>query len=107
MEENSAKKSKLLFDVIEESEGFYYDPIELVYRSRVNVPFVILKDGRADRELEAKFLQEAEQQGLLCLKGHRSVGGMRASLYNATTVEDTQRLASFMRQFLENNRLRN
>ena len=64
----------------------------------MNVPFVI-----GDKELEAKFVKEADAQGLKSLKGHRTVGGMRASIYNAMPVEGVEALINFMKKFEEEN----
>ncbi len=97
-------KSKLVFDVINASGGFYSMPVDLEHRSRINIPFRVTRGGVASDELEAKFLKEAAEQGLLALKGHRSVGGIRASLYNAVTVEQTYRLHHFMEEFMRRNR---
>ena len=107
METASAAKSGMLFDAIARSEDFYRLPVECIYRSRVNVPFRIYTDGNPSPELEGKFLKEAAEQGLIQLKGHRSVGGLRASLYNAVTLEQTSKLVNFMKRFLVSNRLKN
>ncbi|EDQ90527.1 uncharacterized protein MONBRDRAFT_18531 [Monosiga brevicollis MX1] len=95
----SEAKSKLLYEAIDGSAGFYACPVAERVRSRVNVPFRIQIDGTASEELEAKFVAAAEAQGMSSLKGHRSVGGIRASLYNATTLEQTQKLVDFMAAF--------
>lgn len=97
-------KSKLVFDVINASGGFYRMPVEPEHHSRINVPFRITKGGVVSDTLEAQFLKEAAEHGLLALKGHRSVGGIRASLYNAVTVEQTYRLHHFMEEFMKRNR---
>lgn len=86
-------KAKLLYDYIDQS-GFYANAINHANRSKMNVPFTL-----ADSALEAAFLQESEAQGLLNLAGHRSVGGMRASIYNAVPLEGVQELVKFMQQF--------
>nr|XP_033814387.1 phosphoserine aminotransferase isoform X3 [Geotrypetes seraphini] len=75
-------------------------PVEIKSRSRMNVPFHI-GSAKGDECLEKKFLDEAAELGMLSLKGHRSVGGIRASLYNAVTVEEVQKLAAFMRNFMQ------
>ena len=67
-------------------------------RSLMNVPFVT-----GDKELDAKFVKEAEAAGFVNLKGHRSVGGMRASIYNAMPIEGVEKLVSFMKEFEEKN----
>ena len=107
METNSLAKSGMLFDMIHRSGGFYSLVVEPKYRSRVNVPFRIYTEGSPNEELEAKFLQEATSQGLLNLKGYRLVGGIRASLYNAVSVENTKSLVDFMRWFYEEYKLKN
>ncbi|XP_015124525.1 probable phosphoserine aminotransferase [Diachasma alloeum] len=96
MEKLSIIKSKLVYDVIEQSNGFYSCPVKSHSRSRMNLPFRI---GKNDEELEKKFLAGAAERGMLQLKGHRSVGGIRASLYNAVSVEDAQELANYMKEF--------
>lgn len=84
MYENSCAKSKTLYDAFEASEGFYVSKVKLCCRSRMNVTFVI-KEG--NEELEAKFLKEATAGGFHELKGHRSIGGLRASIYNGMSME--------------------
>lgn len=86
-------KSKLLYDYIDASD-FYANPIAVPNRSMMNVPFTLV-----DTSLEKLFLEEAEQQHLLNLAGHRSVGGMRASIYNAVPLEGVQALVKFMDEF--------
>lgn len=97
MYENSAKKSTLVYEAIEGSSEFYTCPVDKTYRSRMNVVFRV---GGGDESLEKEFLKGAEALGMLQLKGHRSVGGVRASLYNAVTLEDTQTLVNYMKTFL-------
>lgn len=99
MECNSAAKSGMLMDIIARTEGFYRIPVEPQFRSRVNVPFRIYTKSGPNPQLEEKFIQEASDIGLIQLKGHRSVGGLRVSLYNAVTIEQTKRLVDFMKQF--------
>ncbi|MFC6632057.1 3-phosphoserine/phosphohydroxythreonine transaminase [Microbulbifer taiwanensis] len=89
----AGRKSALLYDFIDRS-GFYSSPVEKGSRSRMNVPFVL-----ADERLDKEFLQQAEEMGLLNLKGHRSVGGMRASLYNAVPLQAVEALVAFMADF--------
>lgn len=100
MESNSLKKSQLIYDVIKSSNGFYKCLLDSNCRSRMNVPFRI---GDANEELEKQFLKEAESKGMIQLKGHRSVGGIRASLYNAITIKEAQILAEFMTDFYKRN----
>lgn len=94
MDEFSKKKSSLLYDLIDNSGGFYTNPVDKSSRSRMNVVFLL-----ANKDLESKFLEEAKAANLFELKGHRSVGGFRASLYHGISLEDTQRLADFMQDF--------
>ena len=100
-EEVSARKSGLVYDTIDGSDGFYACPVDKDARSRMNVPFTI---GGGDEALEKKFLEEAKKVKLFTLAGHRSVGGCRASLYNGMPVEGVQCLADFMKSFLDENR---
>lgn len=86
-------KAKLLYSYIDASD-FYNNPIAIANRSMMNVPFTL-----ADEALEKTFLKEAEQKHLLNLAGHRSVGGMRASIYNAVPLEGVQALVNFMDDF--------
>lgn len=93
IEKRNLEKAKLLYQAIDASD-FYHNPVDPRYRSRMNVPFVL-----ADPALDAVFLQEAEACGLVNLKGHRSVGGMRASIYNAMPIEGVRALVNFMQEF--------
>lgn len=102
MSQNSQRKSQLIYDLIDKSNGLYHCPVEKNVRSRMNIPFRIGSATGVD-ELEKKFLQKAESVGMIQLKGHRSVGGIRASLYNAMTFEETQKLAQLMKDFLTEN----
>lgn len=103
MNDNAMTKSQLIYKAIEKSNGFYTCPVELKYRSRMNVPF---RAGSAtgDDAIEAEFLKGAEKLGMVQLKGHRSVGGIRASLYNAVSVANAQVLADYMNKFYENHK---
>lgn len=105
MECNSAAKSGMVMDIIARSEGFYRIPVQPQFRSRVNVPFRIHTKTGPSPQLEEKFIQEASDVGLIQLKGHRSVGGLRVSLYNAVTLEQTKRLVDFMKQFFASNKV--
>ncbi len=89
----NVKKAELLYKTIDDS-AFYSNPIQSASRSRMNVPFVL-----ADGSLEKTFLLESERAGLKTLAGHRSVGGMRASIYNAMPYEGVQALVDFMLSF--------
>lgn len=93
MAERNQAKARLLYGCIDES-GFYSNPIDHACRSWMNIPFTL-----ADAALDATFLREAGEAGLLELKGHRSVGGMRASLYNAMPSEGVRALVDFMHEF--------
>lgn len=93
MEAINRRKAEKLYALIDES-GFYANPVEQISRSLMNVPFAL-----ADDALDTVFLKEAEAKQLLNLKGHRSVGGMRASLYNAVEESSVDALCSFMRDF--------
>ena len=86
-------KAKSLYEFIDSSD-FYSNPIAIANRSIMNVPF-ILKDS----DLDAHFLHDSKNAGLLNLKGHRSIGGMRASIYNATPQDAIDALIEFMREF--------
>lgn len=98
MNKLSMKKSQLIYATIDSSNGFYTCPVDVNCRSRMNLPFRI-RGG--DEALEKEFLQKAEKLGMIQLKGHRSVGGIRASLYNAVTLEETETLNKFMMEFYE------
>lgn len=93
IEQINIDKSALLYDYID-STDFYSNPVAVANRSRMNVPFVL-----HDEALNADFLAGAEARGLLQLKGHRSVGGMRASIYNAMPIAGVKALVSFMKEF--------
>lgn len=103
MEANSKKKSSMIYNIIDNSSGFYVCPVDKACRSRMNIAFRV---GSAEGNdiLEEKFLSEAAKLGMIQLKGHRSVGGIRASLYNAVSLEDTQILVDFMKKFYEEHR---
>ncbi len=98
MQEVNEYKAKLLYDFIDNS-SFYTNSVLPEYRSIMNVPFVT---GSA--ELDAKFIAEAKKAGLVSLKGHRLVGGMRASIYNAIPVEGVKALIKFMKKFETENK---
>ncbi len=97
MQEMNAKKAALLYDYLD-SQSYYVAPVEKESRSMMNVTFVT---GNAD--LDKKFASEAAKAGLVNLKGHRSVGGMRASIYNAMPYEGVEALVKFMAEFAKNN----
>lgn len=97
MEQINRRKASKLYDYIDNS-GFYANPVELASRSLMNVPFTL-----ADAALDKPFLVQAEAAGLMNLKGHRSVGGMRASIYNAVGEDAVDALIDFMREFARSN----
>jgi len=94
------ERATLLYSAIDNSGGFYTCPVAKECRSRMNVPFVIKGD---DAALTKVFLAEAAKAGLCTLAGHRTVGGLRASLYNAMPVEGVAKLADFMAKFQAKN----
>ena len=96
MAERNERKAAKLYDYIDASGGFYSNPVDRSCRSWMNVPFVM-----QDADLDADFLAGAEEAGLHALKGHRSVGGMRASIYNAMPEEGVDALIAFMDDFLK------
>jgi phosphoserine aminotransferase len=91
--QQNEKKSQLLYSVIDSSD-FYSNNVAERFRSRMNVPFFT-----SSPELDKLFIQDASNQNLLALKGHRWVGGMRASIYNAMSIQGVEALVSFMRDF--------
>ena len=94
MEKVNIAKADLLYAAIDASNGFYDCPVNKADRSRMNIPFTL-----KDTNLDTGFLKQAEARGLLQLKGHRSVGGMRASIYNAMPLAGVQTLVDFMAEF--------
>jgi len=101
MEKLRIEKSSKLYNYIDQSNGFYNCLIDKEYRSRMNACFRILN---GNQELEDKFAKEALQQKITDIKGHRSVGGLRVSLYNAIKVESVDVLISFMDKFMKENK---
>ncbi len=97
MKERNEKKAKILYDFLDESKLFK-GTVRKEDRSLMNVPFVT-----GDADLDAKFVKEAKEAGFENLKGHRTVGGMRASIYNAMPIEGVEKLVEFMREFEKNN----
>lgn len=95
---HNQEKAALIYDAIDQSSGFYRGHAEKNSRSLMNVTFRL-----PSTELEEKFVREATDQGLVGLKGHRSVGGLRASIYNAMSYEGCKALADFMKDFLAKN----
>jgi len=100
MAKRNLTKSQLLYSTIEQSNGFYCCPVKDGNRSRMNVTFRI---GGGNPELEAAFVEQTKKAGMVGLKGHRSVGGIRASLYNAVTPKEVETLVEFMKEFQDQN----
>lgn len=98
MKELNEKKAKLLYDFLDQSELFKGTVVKKD-RSLMNVPFVT-----GSEELDAKFVKEAKAAGFENLKGHRTVGGMRASIYNAMPIEGVEALVAFMKKFEAENK---
>jgi len=94
----NAEKGRILYGCIDASAGFYSNPVDSDCRSLMNVPFRL-----ADPRLDAAFLAESKAAGLVSLKGHKSVGGMRASIYNAVSLQGVQVLVDFMNDFAKRN----
>jgi phosphoserine aminotransferase len=93
VERDNIRKASALYDYID-GQDFYSNPVAKEDRSRMNVPFRL-----RDASLDAEFLKQSEARGLSQLKGHRSVGGMRASIYNAMPIEGVEALVAFMEEF--------
>ncbi len=98
LEKVNRQKADLLYRTIDNSGGFYRNPVAADCRSLMNVPFTL-----ADPALDSAFLAQSKEAGLLALKGHKSVGGMRASIYNALPLAGVQALVSFMEDFAKRN----
>lgn len=92
------EKAKLIYDAIDNSGGFYRGHAEIDSRSKMNITFRL-----PNEDLEKKFAKEATEKGLIGLKGHRSVGGLRASVYNALPIEGVKALVEFMKDFQQKN----
>ena len=97
MKERNEAKAKVLYDFLDSSRLFK-GTVRKEDRSLMNGPFVT-----GSQDLDAKFIKEAEAAGFTNLKGHRSVGGMRASIYNAMPIEGVEKLVAFMEEFEKNN----
>lgn len=98
MAKRSAEKSRLIYELFDKSNGFYVCNVDRAHRSRVNIPFRI-GGAQGDDELEKLFLKEAAKRNMIQLKGHRSVGGIRASVFNAMSVEALAPFLEFAREF--------
>jgi phosphoserine aminotransferase len=94
VEQANIAKAKRVYDAIEGSGGFYRNPVAADCRSRMNVPFTL-----SNPALDAEFLAEAAERKLAGLKGHKSVGGMRASIYNAMSLDGVDALVALMQDF--------
>ncbi|MCA9238621.1 MAG: 3-phosphoserine/phosphohydroxythreonine transaminase, partial [Planctomycetales bacterium] len=94
MHQQNAEKAKILYDVLDQSEGFFQGHSQPECRSLMNVTFRLPSE-----DLEKQFLEQAAEHDLVSLKGHRSVGGIRASIYNAMPMEGVDTLAGFMKDF--------
>lgn len=94
MEQVNIRKAQMLYGCIDASDDFYRNPVELASRSRMNVPFTL-----RDPALDETFLKQAQAAGLYALKGHKTVGGMRASIYNAMSEQGVKALVDFMTEF--------
>jgi phosphoserine aminotransferase len=97
MQKRNIAKAKVLYDFLDESKLFK-GTVRKEDRSLMNVPFVT-----GDKDMDAKFIKEATAAGFVNLKGHRTVGGMRASIYNAMPIEGVEKLVAFMKQFEADN----
>ena len=106
MKKRNEEKAKILYDYLDSSKLFL-GTVEKNSRSLMNVPFIVnpsvITDPAKKEELEAKFVKEAKEAGLENLKGHRSVGGMRASIYNAMPKDGVIALVNFMKKFESEN----
>jgi phosphoserine aminotransferase len=100
IEKRNEAKARMLYDAIDSSGGYYLGPIEQDSRSKMNVTFRV---AGGDEEVEKKFAKEAAAARLIGLGGHRSVGGMRVSIYNAVTIETVRTLVDFMGEFRKAN----
>lgn len=94
VEKANEKKAGSIYQVIDESQGFYRGCVDAEDRSRMNVTFRL-----ADEALEKEFIKQSEKEGFIGIKGHRSVGGLRASIYNAVPNESVKALTDFMKEF--------
>ena len=98
VEKTNLEKAKYIYDAIDASNGFYKGHADAASRSLMNITFTM-----ANADLEKKFVTEGEAEGFIGIKGHRSVGGLRASVYNAMPVEGAKALSEFMTEFMRKN----
>ena len=103
IEKMALKKSKIIYDLIDNSNGFYRNLVEKSSRSRMNIPCLILNNNK---ELTNKFKKEAGQKGIIQISGHRSVGGLRFSIYNGMPLDGVLRLRDFMIEFQKKNQMK-
>jgi phosphoserine aminotransferase len=103
IEEMAMKKSKIIYDLIDNSNGFYRNLVEKSSRSRMNIPCLILNNNK---DLSKKFMQEAGKEGIIQVAGHRTVGGLRFSIYNGMPMDGVLRLKDFMMKFQKKNQMR-
>lgn len=96
MQNRALERSQLLYDCIDSSDGFYVNRVDQRYRSRMNVPFFL-----RDERLNDAFIAGAQNENMINIKGHKSVGGMRASIYNSMPVEGVQALVHYMKNFAQ------
>ncbi|KAK2355664.1 phosphoserine aminotransferase 2, chloroplastic [Trifolium repens] len=94
VEKKNKKKAEILYNAIDESNGIFRCPVEKSARSSMNVPFTLEKS-----ELEGEFIKEAAKENMVQLKGHKSVGGMRTSIYNAMPLAGVEKLVAFKKDF--------
>ncbi|PWZ58610.1 Phosphoserine aminotransferase 1, chloroplastic [Zea mays] len=99
VEKKNARKAGALYDTIDASGGYYVCPVDKSVRSHMNVPFTLAKGP----DFEKQFIAEAAKEGMVQLKGHRSVGGVRASIYNAMPLAGVEKLVAFMKDFQARN----
>ena len=98
MQKVNEEKARVLYDAIDSSGGYYYNPVDKDARSKMNVVFRLKSE-----ELEEKFVKEAKAADIIGVKGHRSVGGIRFSIYNANLVENVKKSVDFMKDFQNKN----
>jgi phosphoserine aminotransferase len=98
VEDNNRKKKDAIYNLIDANPDYFRAPVRKDSRSWMNIVFRLSSD-----DLEQKFISEAKTEGLIGLKGHRSVGGVRVSLYNAMTLEGAEKVAEFMENFRRRN----
>ena len=98
IEDNNRKKKDVIYNLIDANPDYFRAPVRENSRSWMNIVFRL-----SSEELEQKFISDAKAKGLIGLKGHRSVGGIRVSLYNAMTLQGAEKVAMFMDDFRRNN----